>query len=322
VSTPPVLFLVFNRPDTTARVMNAIRAARPPRLYIAADGPRADRPTEEQLCQEVRQIATKVDWPCKVETLFNKTNLGCGTAVSSAIDWFFELEDEGIILEDDCVPSMDFFAFCKDLLDRYRDDQRVMAICGSCYADAEPDFGVSYYFSYYADIWGWATWRRAWRLYDRDLSRWPAFSARGGLKTLADAKPWREEYWAEKFEATRAGHIDTWDYQWIFTVIEHNGFACYPVRNLVSNIGYRPDATHTTIPEDSNDLPPAANRAHQKLQFPLAHPRKLSRSPLTDRQIELVRLGLITPPILLRVKRWIGRLRKLSSAKATSCEQR
>ena len=188
MTSVPVLFLIFNRPDTTALVMEAIRAARPARLYVAADGPRPGCPGDAERCAEARRVVTAVDWPCQVKTLFRETNLGCRKAVSSAIDWLFACEEEGIILEDDCVPTSDFFSFCGELLERFRDDKQIMAICGSCYAEAEPNYRASYYFSYYADPWGWATWRRAWRLYDGDLSRWPAFKARGGLRTLSKGR--------------------------------------------------------------------------------------------------------------------------------------
>src|SRR5262249_28027120 len=150
----PVLFLVFNRPETTARVMEAIRAVCPKRLYVAADGPRKGKSGEADRCAEARRIATRVDWPCQVRTLFREGNLGCRDAVSGAITWFFECESEGIILEDDCLPSIDFFRYCAELLERYRDDERVMAICGSAYADVPSDYPSSYYFSYYADMWG------------------------------------------------------------------------------------------------------------------------------------------------------------------------
>src|SRR5262249_47548369 len=201
----PVLFLVFNRPETTARVMEAIRAAGPERLYVAADGPRDSKTGEAEHCAEVRQLAMNVDWPCDVRTLFRDRNLGCRRAVSSAITWFFEQEPEGIILEDDCLPSFDFFPYCAELLERYRDDERVMAICGSAYADVSSDYPHSYYFSYYADMWGWATWRRAWLHYDNRMDRWPVFKARGGLDALACGRAWHSSYWTKYFDMTRTG---------------------------------------------------------------------------------------------------------------------
>jgi hypothetical protein len=310
----PVLLLIFNRPETTAQVMEAISAARPPRLYIAADGPRPDRPAEAAQCEDARRIATAVDWPCEVETLFRETNLGCRQAVSSAIDWFFAREEGGIILEDDCVPAPEFFPYCAELLDKYRDDARVMAICGSCYAAAEPNYHASYSFSYFADIWGWATWRRAWRLYDRDLSRWPAFAADGGRSALPNGWQLHKADWAERFAATRAGQVDTWDYQWIFTVIESGGLVCYPVRNLISNCGFGPNATHTTV-ESGQFMPQAVNRKHETLTFPLVHPSRLYRSARIERSIEAVRLGFKPPRRLDRIRSWIAKYRGLVKAR-------
>ena len=286
-SVVPVLFLIFNRPETTARVIEAIRAARPQRLYVAADGPR-ERPGEVERCDKARQIATAADWPCQVYTLFRMENLGCRRAVSSAIDWFFEHEEEGIILEDDCVPSADFFRFCSELLPRFRSDKRVMAICGSCYTKSTFDMPESYYFSYFADVWGWATWRRAWRLYDRDLSRWPEFKQAGRLRAAFKGDHWREKWWSSYFDQTAASKIDTWDYPWIYTVIEQDGLACYPTRNLVSNLGWHVDA-HLTKVEAGSDPGPLACRPHQPYYFPLRHPHEIVRCERVERELEKLR---------------------------------
>jgi hypothetical protein len=293
-ATPPVLFIIFNRPDTTARVFEAIRQARPPRLYVAADGPRSGSENDAERCAATREIATAVDWACEVKTLFHPENLGVRFAPSMAIDWFFENEAEGVILEDDCLPSADFFPFCAELLERFRADERIMAICGSDYASHKEPDAPSYYFSYYADMWGWATWRRAWRHYDKDLSRWPDFKARGGLDKLAEGRPWRGKYWADLFDATRRSDIATWDYQWIYTVIECRGLACYPAQNLISNIGHRADATHT-VRDPGAAANHLANLPHEILEFPLVHPRVVERSEVLEAQIEAKRLGLAPP---------------------------
>jgi hypothetical protein len=322
VTEVPVLFLVFNRPDTTARVMEAIRAARPERLYVAADGPRDGNAGEAESCAEVRRLGTQIDWRCKVRTLFRERNLGCRHAVSSAITWFFEQEPEGIILEDDCLPSIDFFPFCADLLERYRDDERVMTICGSAYADSGTDYPSSYYFSYYADMWGWATWRRAWQHYDCRMTRWPAFKAQGGLEALAAGRPWHSAYWAALFDATYEQRIDTWDYPWIYTVIEQGGLACCPARNMISNLGWGADATHTFVSTYEGNV--LANRPHAKLEFPLVHPNHFVRAPAFEQEIELVRLRL-HPPVRTSLKRRtiaaarrrIGRLRELGTLWST-----
>lgn len=167
----PVLFVVFNRPETTSRVFNSIRNARPARLYVAADGPRAMREGEAQRCVEVRRIASAVDWPCEVRTLFRDENIGCRRSVSGAISWFFEHEPEGIILEDDCLPDASFFSYCATLLERYRIEPRVMAITGNNFQPSMEGYSASYYYSIYNHVWGWASWRRAWALYDADMGQ-------------------------------------------------------------------------------------------------------------------------------------------------------
>jgi hypothetical protein len=233
----PVLFLVFSRPDTTKQVFEAIRAQRPSRLYVAADGPRQSRPGESALCEETRKVATAVDWPCELKTLFRDSNMGCRNAVSSAITWFFENEPEGMILEDDCLPSQDFFRFCRDLLSRYRDDEKVMHIAGINFQFGVRRGEASYYFSRIPHIWGWASWRRAWRLYDVEMKGLPDFIASGAMK---DVFPRRERSWQGflgEFQATSQGKINTWDYQWGFTLCKEGGLSIIPNVNLVSNIG-------------------------------------------------------------------------------------
>lgn len=261
-----VLFLVFNRPEVTAQVFEAIRQARPPRLYVAADGSRSNRPDEAELCSEVRRIATNVDWPCEVKTLFRENNLGCKVGVSSGISWFFDNEEEGIIIEDDCLPSQSFFVFCEALLEKYRHDERVWQICGSAFVaeltSLERD--TSYLFSKYGPIWGWASWQRAWKHYDPELSNWPQMlqphwinSAYGDTneikaRLVLGKKLYRNE-------------IDTWDYQWGFVKNYQNALSIVPTRNLVVNIGFGLDATHTT----TGNTPLTAK---SEIKFPLQHP--------------------------------------------------
>jgi hypothetical protein len=267
--------------------MAAIRAAQPPRLYVAADGP-GERFSDAERCAKAWHIATAVDWPCQLYTLSRDQNLGCRKAVSTAIDWFFENEEEGIILEDDCLPSADFFPFCGELLSRFRSENRVMAICGSCYTKSTVNAPESYYFAYFPDIWGWATWRRAWQLYDRNLSRWSKLKQSGRLTSMFDGKSWRESMWSSSFDRTVAGEIDTWDYQWIYTVIEQGGLACYPKRNLVSNLGWGLEATHTKIQVGMQPAPLAC-KPHEPYSFPLRHPRRLARSKQLERELESAR---------------------------------
>jgi len=190
----PVLFLIFNRSDTTQLVFNEIRKAQPAQLFIAADGPRKDRPEDIENCRKVREIIRQVDWDCSVSTLFRDENLGCKRGVSSAIDWFFSHVDEGIILEDDCVPDPSFFPFCQELLERYRDDERIMVISGDNLQFGRRKSQYSYYFSRCFHLWGWATWKRAWDNYDIKMELWPKIKETGRLKDILH-DPNAEKYW-------------------------------------------------------------------------------------------------------------------------------
>jgi hypothetical protein len=276
-TSAPVLFMVFNRPDTTARVFDAIRAARPTHLFVAADGPREQREGEADRCRQVREIATAVDWPCTVTTLFRDQNLGCKRAVSSAIDWFFDQVPEGVILEDDCIPDPSFFPYVTTLLERYRDDTRVMMISGDNFIAGHWRPTASYYFSGFTHIWGWASWRRAWAQYDVDMSDWPAQRAEGLLERRFPDSIEARTYWAGLFDRVRRGEIDTWDYQWAYTTFKRGGVACMPAVNLISNIGFGADATHTLDPEAKlANLPSAA------LPMPLTHPQDVAADESAD----------------------------------------
>ncbi|WP_303311015.1 nucleotide-diphospho-sugar transferase [Hymenobacter sp. BT730] len=267
-----VLFVIFNRPELTRQSFEAIRAARPARLYVAADGPRASRPHEAGLCAQTRAVVTDgIDWPCQLQTLFQPTNLGCSRGVSTGINWFFEQEPEGIILEDDCVAGPDFFPFCQELLSRYRHDTRVMHIGGNNLfqeAHRHSASSDSYYFSSQVHSWGWATWRRAWQLYDFEYALLPELRRRGLFRTMYPSVLQRY-YWLQKFEGMRreAYPPHTWDYQWHFTVAANSGLAIIPAVNLVQNIGLGPDATHTV--SGSHHL---AGHTRYRLSFPLQHP--------------------------------------------------
>lgn len=237
----PLLLLVFNRPAPTRRVFEAVRVAQPPRLYVAADGPRADRSGEVERCAEVRRIVSAVDWPCEVHTLYRSENLGCRRAVSGAVSWFFEHESEGIILEDDCLPAPDFFRFCDAALAAWRDEPRVMHIGGHLLLDAPGRDDAL--FSRLVPIWGWATWARAWRQFDSEMTQ---------LSRLAEL-PLRRWYGAQHRQVRRAierihhDQVDAWGARWVLSVMAAQGFSVLPRVNLVSNIGFGADATHTTV---------------------------------------------------------------------------
>lgn len=250
----PLLFIVFNRPESTERVFAAIRRQRPARLYVAADGPREHKDGEAALVERTRALATRVDWPCELKTLFRADNLGCGNAVSTAISWFFDQEEAGIILEDDCLPHPDFFPFCEGMLRRHRDDERVLSVSGNHFLPHQLHLPQSYYFSKYVQIWGWATWRRAWRGHDLGLGQ---RDDAGWMSLLDQVHPIKAEadYWKHIYRALKAGLIDTWDFQLMFDGWHRGGLHAAPARNLISNIGYGPDATHTNFDGTLAELP-------------------------------------------------------------------
>lgn len=280
----PILFLVFNRPGVTARVFDAIRHARPQRLYVAADGPREDREGEAELAAKVRDIATAVDWPCEISTLFRERNLGCKRAVSGAINWFFEHEEQGIILEDDCLPNSDFFIFCETLLNRYAEDERIAVVTGDNFQNGRQRGDASYYFSKFNHCWGWATWRRAWRQYQGDMPFWPEWSASVAWIRHTPDKIERR-YWENVFERVCAGQIDSWAYPWTGSVWYHGGLTATPNVNLVSNIGFGVDCTHTA---DENS--PQANMGTSMLG-PLSHPCLIEQDKQADHFVFEYTLG-------------------------------
>ena len=271
----PVVFIVFNRPDTTARVFEEIRRARPERLLVVADGPRADRAGEAEKCAVARAVVERVDWPCAVERNYSETNLGCKRRVISGLNWVFERCDEAIILEDDCVPHPSFFRYCAELLERYRDDDRIMLISGCNFVSDRFPVCDGYYFSYYPCVWGWACWRRAWTQYEGELQQWDGVRDVQWLKDhLRDGS---QDYWLDLLNRTKAGQIDTWDLQWFHTVWRHGGYAVIPNRNLVQNIGWGPGATHTGAEGCFLGRMPVS-----EMIFPLKHAQTICRDSKKD----------------------------------------
>jgi len=252
----PILFLVFSRPDTTRRVFERIRETKPSKLFVAADGPRMDKEGEKEKCEEVRNIILKgVDWPCEVKTLFRDSNLGCGHAVSGAITWFFENIEEGIILEDDTLPDPSFFNFCKTLLERYRNDDKIKMIGGNNFQSGKWRGDGSYYFSAYSHIWGWASWRRTWKEYDFTLSELDEAKVSKILDQFFYDKKVKS-HWVKIFNQLKSGKFDTWDLQLLYCILKKNGKTIIPNVNLVTNIGFGMGATHTANKNDVlSDIP-------------------------------------------------------------------
>lgn len=268
--TTPVLCLAFNRPDLFANAVEAVRAAGPRDLFVSIDGPRPGNSDDERLCAEVRQLAEKLDWQGTVRIKAEEQNLGLGPGVSSAITWALGEHPEVIVLEDDLVPDPSFFAYCDELLDRYRDDERVMHICGTNWGTPRERFaGSSYAFTNFAPTLGWATWRRAWDLYDFKLESWPQVKA-SGVGEGFGVPPRFRRLLHRDWDLVHAGG-GNWDYQWHYTVMRHHGLAAIPECNLIRHLGARPDATNFQGEDRFLDLLPL-----ESLGFPLRHPAEVA----------------------------------------------
>ena len=266
----PILFLVFNRPQYTAQVFEAIRAAKPKQLFVAADGPRDNVATDIANCKAVKDIVANVDWDCEVKTLFREENLGCGLAPSTAITWFFEHVDQGIILEDDCLPSASFFPFCQEMLELYKNDLRIQSISGTNFFEKWGRSDNSYFFSKESGIWGWATWRRTWEQYDYHIKKWNDPEIVRLFKAQFDNEDHRSLYVKALDSISANEKITFWDYQLIFSRLINSQFGIIPTYNLISNIGFGNDATHTF---DENASFSKITAYH--LTFPLVHPKTI-----------------------------------------------
>lgn len=298
-----VIFLVFNRPAETARVFARIRAARPRRLFIVADGPRPGRAGEAEKCRQVRELVEQgIDWPCAIVRDYAEANLGSGRRVASGITAAFAQTDEAIILEDDCLPDPSFFPFCAELLARYRDDPRVGLIGGSHHQfESRPD-GPSYYFCRYGNTWGWATWRRAWEKFDYEMKDWPAWRDAGGVERLF-SEPAVRRFWRATWDES-AGRRDVWDYQWVFCYLRHGLLGTLPRVALVENIGFGADATHTAGLGEAG--PPV-----ESMRFPLQHPARIEPD-LVAEAVASRRYFSGRPRVrrmVARWKRWRAKLR-------------
>jgi hypothetical protein len=294
----PVAILNFNRPHLTRRVFEVVRQIKPRRLLLIADGPRASRPDDIQLCAEVRAIFDEIDWNCEVSRKFSDTNLGSFKSNSSGLNWVFNTVEEAIIIEDDCVPSLSFFRYCEELLERYRDDPRVGVISGDNFGF--PNVGQkndSYFFSAYTLNWAWASWRRVWRQVDLDMSWWEPETGGKMLRTLfPQSAEWR--YWYGLFEHIHRGEMkNAWDYQLILSSFRHSQCCIIPRVNLVSNVGFGPEGTNC-MDESSlmHDVP------RGELEFPMMHPLEVRRCGVVDCEIFRIRFRAPPQPLWVQVK--------------------
>ena len=242
--TTPVAFIIFNRPDTTMRVFEAIREAKPTKLYLISDAPRADRPDDIPKVEETRKyVEEHIDWDCQVEKNYATENMGCKMRVSSGITWVLSKEDRTIILEDDVLPNQDFFRFCHEMLEYYKNNNRVMMVAGGNLID-DCKIEKQYTFSCFPGVWGWATWARAWKDYDVNIPDWPQYRKKGTLKCVQSGLAYA--FLKEHLDQVYEGRKDTWDYQWDFCRYKERGLGIIPRDNMIENLGLNhEDATNT-----------------------------------------------------------------------------
>lgn len=277
----PVALFLFNRPKELSAVFSQISKVKPSTLFLIADGPREENADDRQLCSEARSIVDQVNWPCKVYKKYSKKNQGCRIAIPNGLDWVFSIVDQCVILEDDCVPNESFFHYCEDLLHIYRHNPKIMAIGGHRYDGPDQFDSESYFFSKYPSTWGWATWRRAWKHFDLNLSQWPELKNTDWLKKILGNQH-HEIYWSRIFDQMIAG-LDAWDYALVFSAWLQGGISIRSSVNMIENIGFGSDATHT---KEDNQL--ISGRKHQKLEFPLKHPDKIQIMNEDENRIEWV----------------------------------
>ncbi len=282
ISVPPVLLIAFKRPDVTQRVFDEIRKAKPAKFFFAVDAPRQNRPEEKAMVQAVREIAKQVDWTCEMKTLFHEENRGIQgvhSAPTLAINWFFENVEDGIILEDDCLPHPSFFPFCREMLERYRNNEKIMHISGDNFQFGQKRGDANYYFSIYPNSWGWATWRRAWKHFDPTLASFPKWRDAHKIAGILSEKD-EQKVWMEVFRKEYYGEWKTWDYEWVYSIWSHGGLAVIPNTNLISNIGFGENATHTFSSESR-----FSNVPTEEMPFPLKHPAEVMADKTADRVI-------------------------------------
>lgn len=297
----PIAFCIFNRPALTCRVLEVIAQAKPRRLLVIGDGARANRPDEAELVQQTREVIKNVNWDCDVQVNYAAQNMGCKKRIASGLDWAFQQSEELIILEDDCLPDPSFFSYCQDLLTRYRNDDRIMMISGDNF-QPQRRTPNSYFFSRWAHIWGWASWRRAWQHFDMEISTWPLAKTNNSLRAAFSSD---NEYrdWKPILDRQFAGEIDTWDFPWQYACWANHGLSIIPERNLISNIGFGRDATHTIDPESH-----LANRPTTSIGK-LVHPELILANHEADQYtLEEIFGPMLSPRPSVPKPKWYRRL--------------
>ena len=279
----PVVLIMFNRPQLAILTLEAIRKVRPKKLFVIIDGPRSNRPNDKGLVESCRNLLALVDWPCDLVTISSSSNMGCRDRISSGLTEVFRSVDRAIILEDDCLPNISFFYFTQELLERFKDEPRIGLIAGTSTPNSNSEIQESYYFTKHAQIWGWATWSRVWSTYDVDIKEWPKIRKSSFLKENLHTKRARAT-WRQNFNLVFSRKLNTWDYQLVFNLWKHNLLSVTPSSNLISNLGFGAEATHTY-----NSSSPFSALPTVEIGWPIIHPKSISTKQATEVEIESTR---------------------------------
>lgn len=296
----PVAIFIFNRPECTKQLVEALAVVRPVNLFVIADGPRSENDIE--LCEQTRAIIDQIDWQCTILKRYAKVNIGCRESIPNGLTWVFDHVDTCIILEDDCIPQPSFFPFCEELLSLYKNDERIMTICGHRSDGPNEYENESYYFSKYPSIWGWATWKEKWAKFDLNMSQWNECKDSNWLRTiLPTAKA--IDYWSRTFDKMKNG-MNTWDYALVYSCWLHDGISIRSKVNMITNVGFGEDATHTNQPEMKSIY---ANSVD--IKFPLIHPNLICIDKAADDRIEWISFSGMDKRLLEIAKNRIKKLR-------------
>lgn len=277
----PVALFIFNRPKCSRQLYLSIAQIKPSRLFIVADGPRFNDNKDKELCRETRAIFNTIEWPCNVTRIYSDINLGCRNSIPNGLNQIFEHVEECIILEDDCIPEQSFYSYCEELLDKYRNEEKIISI-GGHRSDGPNEFEKeSYFFSKYPSIWGWATWRHKWQMYDLNMTEWDRLRNTTWLFDILQDDV-AVQYWKRMFDEMQNG-MDTWDYALNYSTWYHNALSIRPKVNMITNIGFGRNATHTKSSLNNALFPKAGD-----IKFPLHHPIGISVDDDAEKRIEWV----------------------------------
>lgn len=296
--TVPVVFCTFKRLDTAKQVFEKIRMAKPEKLYLVSDAPRASIPGEKEKVEEVHQyIESHIDWECQVHKNYASENMGCGKRIYTGITWAFETEEQAIILEDDCVPDPTFFRYCQEMLEHYKDDERILMIGGNNPIEQMHQSEHEYLFSHVPFMWGWATWKRAWDLYDYRLESWPQNRKNPLIKKAIPVKKAYYLYTTE-FDVMHEGkYDDVWDYQFMYAGIINSMYGILPTKSHVKNIGFIEESTHT------KDAPEWINHNVSPVTFPIRYRETVE----WDRDFDEKYMSLVSKQgYIVKIKKMLG----------------